>query len=204
MAKGSDRRTHFLKSAAQVFLELGYDATSMNLIAERAGVTKPGLYYHFESKADLLFSIMSYAMDVIEKHTMEATVGESDSEARLRRIVHNHARTITEEEGGAFTILVIDEANALRAEDFRIINHRKRAYFGVIRGLLEDLDRQGRLRDTDTTVAAFSLLGTVMWITKWYRPDGALKGEDVARQVAELALASVLREAPLPAGIEAL
>jgi len=200
VAKGSDRRAHILKCAARVFLELGFDATSMNLVAERAGVTKPGLYYHFESKADLLFSIMSYAMDVIEKQTMEATVGESDSEARLRRIVHKHARTITEEEGGSFTMLVIDETNALSRNDHRIINHRKRAYFEVIRGLLVDLKIQGILRDVDPTVASFSLLGTIMWITKWFEPGGRLSGREVAQQVAELALASVLREAPIPAG----
>lgn len=172
----------------------------MNRIAELAGVTKPGLYYHFESKADLLFSIMSYAMDVIEKQTMDATLDQSDSEARLRRIIHSHAHTVTGEEDGAFTMLVIDETNALGPDDYRIINHRKRAYFEVIRGLLLELKTQGRLRDVDPTLASFSLLGTIMWITKWFEPAGRLSGEEVAHQVAELALASVLREAPVAAG----
>ena len=44
------------------------------------------------------------------------------------------------------------------------------------------------------------LLGTIMWITRWFEHGGRLSGKEVAGQVAELALASVLREAPAVAG----
>jgi AcrR family transcriptional regulator len=195
MAKDTDRRTGLLKRAAHVFLEHGYEATSMNLIAERAGISKPGLYYHFKSKQELLFSIMAHAMDHLERSSREATLSSSDNEERLKKLIGNHARMITQEEEGAFTLLVIDLVHVLPPEDRRLIDQRKRAYFELVRATLEQLRKEGKLRsDLDETVAAFSLLGMVMWISKWFRADGALGNDEVAAQVTELALTAVLRD----------
>ena len=74
MQTSNHRKMKILRQAAQVFLEQGYDATSMNQIAERCQITKPGLYYHFKSKQELLFSVMSVALDVLEKNTLAATL----------------------------------------------------------------------------------------------------------------------------------
>ncbi len=191
--KGSARKSEILRQAAHVFLELGYDATSMNVIAERAELTKMGLYYHFESKQELLFSIMSYAMDVLERETDKASAAATNSEERLHSAIQALARLTTEQEDGAFTILVIDETNALAGEDRKTITARKRAYVETIRAALEALQTEGRLRPIDATVAAFTLVGMVLWLSKWYEKAGRVSPEDVASQVTGMALAAVLR-----------
>ena len=91
-------------------------------------------------------------------------------------------------------LLVIDETHVLEPDDERLITHRKRSYFDLVRGTLEQLRKEGKLRDVDLTVATFSLLGMVMWISKWYRADGRLGHEAVAWEITELALAAVLRD----------
>lgn len=193
--KAGGRKSDILRKAAQVFLELGYDATSMNVVAERADVTKMGLYYHFDSKQELLFSIMSYAMDVLERATQAASEAARDSKERLRNLIHTLATQTTEQEDGAFVILVIDETNALEGEDRKIITARKRAYVETIRAALEALGAEGQLRRLDTTVAAFTLVGMVLWLSKWYEKAGRVSPEDVADQVTEMALAAVLQPA---------
>ena len=191
--QGSARRPDILLKAAQVFLEFGYDATSMNLVAERAELTKPGLYYHFESKQELLYSIMSYAMDVLEGVTAQASAAASDSESRLRNMIHALARITVEQEDGAFTILVIDETNALLGQDRRKITARKRAYYDTIRRAFEALAAEGRLRPVDSTVATFTLLGMVLWLSKWFERGGRIAGDEVAAQVTDMAMAAVLK-----------
>lgn len=190
--KGSARKSDILRKAAHVFLELGYDATSMNVIAERAEVTKPGLYYHFESKQELLYSIMSYALDVLEKVTAEASSAASDNESRLRCMIHALARITVEQEDGAFTILVIDETNALSGEHRQKIRNRKRGYYDTIRATIEELAREGKLRPVDSTVATFTLLGMVLWLSKWFERGGRLAGDKVAKQVSDMAMAAIL------------
>jgi AcrR family transcriptional regulator len=50
-------RKRILDVALELFNEQGYDATSLREIAERLGVTKAALYYHFKSKADILLEL---------------------------------------------------------------------------------------------------------------------------------------------------
>ena len=193
-----ERRTQILHQAALSFLHDGYDAASMSRIAARCGITKPGLYYHFKGKQDLLFAIMSHAMDLLEQRTLAAMLSADTHEERLRRILHSHVRLITELEDGALTVLVVIERSSLRPDDRRIIDQRIRTYMSLIRATLEGLRADGRLRDIDTAIATTSLLGLMVWTSRWYRQSGRLSGDEVADQVTELGLASVLRGSPVP------
>lgn len=194
VAKRVDRRVKIIRTAAREFIKRGYEATSIDHIARRAGVTKPGLYYHFDSKRELLFAIVSRAMDFLEAATTEVIAIGGDSETVLRQIIYRNALMITKEQDGAFTLLVIDLPKGLSPRHRRSITRRKRVYFDTIRTLLNELQEQGTLRDIDTTVSAFSMLGMVIWISKWFKARGRLTQEEVAGQVTELALSAVLSD----------
>ncbi|HEY8523634.1 MAG TPA: helix-turn-helix domain-containing protein [Acidimicrobiales bacterium] len=58
MAPTSDTRQRILEVARELFTEQGYDATSLRQIAERLGFTKAALYYHFQSKEQLLRTLL--------------------------------------------------------------------------------------------------------------------------------------------------
>ena len=53
----------------------------------------------------------------------------------------------------------------------------------------------GRLRDLDPTVAAFSLIGMILWLPRWFRPGGRLTTEQAANEIAEMALGGLLKPA---------
>ena len=55
----AERREQLLRTAVAVFAEHGYHATSMNDVAEAAGVTKPVLYQHFSSKRELFIELLA-------------------------------------------------------------------------------------------------------------------------------------------------
>src|ERR1700678_976619 len=52
----TDTRSRVQKVALELFAEYGYEKTSLREIAERLGVTKAALYYHFKSKEDIVHS----------------------------------------------------------------------------------------------------------------------------------------------------
>ena len=58
----ADTRERILEVAADLFIEQGYDATSLREIAEKIGVTKAALYYHFSNKEDILRALAAPAM----------------------------------------------------------------------------------------------------------------------------------------------
>ncbi len=78
------RREQLLQIALSVFAAKGYHAASMNDIAEAAGVTKPVLYQHFDSKRELYLALLdecgSRLVESLAKATSEATDGKSQTE----------------------------------------------------------------------------------------------------------------------------
>ena len=68
-----------------------------------------------------------------------------------------------------------------------------RLYFDLVRDTLRELRAAGRLRDIDPTVATFSLIGTILWLPRWFRQNGRLSQEQVANEIATIALGGLLR-----------
>src|SRR5215471_20432233 len=82
-----DRLDEIYRAAAQIICEKGYDATSMNDIAEAVGITKSGLYHHVSGKRNLLFNIMNFGMDSLEEEVIIPSLATEDAELRIRTII---------------------------------------------------------------------------------------------------------------------
>jgi AcrR family transcriptional regulator len=190
----NQRLAEVYRTAAQIILRKGYDATSINDIANALGMTKAGLYHYINGKKELLFDIMNFGLDELDAEVAAPACSIADPSARLKFIIASHAQLVTRGQG-AITILV-DEITALSPAQNRMITRRKREYFDRLRDLLNELKMQGKLQDVDATAATFSLLGMINWLSRWFRQDGELTQEVVAEQIARIALNGLLRPAP--------
>jgi AcrR family transcriptional regulator len=191
-ASGKGKKaSHVYRVAAEIMCHKGYEATSMNDIAEAAGLTKAGIYHYIRGKEDLLFGIMMYAMDNVEQGIIAPAREVADAEERLRTILERHTKSVTEGVG-AITI-VLDEMTALTPAHRRLITARKRAYLDFIRETLKQLAAEGKLRSVNPTIAAFSLLGMILWISRWYRRDGKITPEAALKDYLEIGMNAVVR-----------
>ncbi len=188
------RAAEVYRTAAKIILQKGYDATSVSDIADALGITKAGLYHYIKGKTELLYEIMKYGLEELEKEVLVPGLAIGDPEERLRFVITTHARLVTHGDG-AVTILV-DEARALTPAQGRFVTRMKRKYVDCLRTTLEELKAQGKLHDVDTTVAAFSIAGSINWLSRWYRPDGRLTADAIARQIADIAFSGVLKNLP--------
>lgn len=196
-APNNERLAEIYRAAAQIILRKGYDATSVNDIADALGMTKAGLYHYINGKKELLFDIMNFGLGELDEEVAAPARGIEDPAARLRFVVAAHARLVTRGQG-AITILV-DEITALTPPQQRKVTQRKRAYFDFLRGTLDELKAAGQLQDVDTTAATFSLLGMINWLSRWFRQGGALTEEQAADQLVRIATHGLLRPARLKA-----
>jgi len=198
-----DRIGEIYRAAAQIICEKGYDATSMNDIAEAVGITKAGLYHHISGKKDLLFRIMNFGMDSLEEQVIQPARAIEDAQQRLQTIITNHVHLITSRstpQGNNPVTIVVDEVAGLAPAHRRKIDQRKRAYVDLIRETLDRLKAEGKLREVDVTAAAFSLLGMILWLSRWYSPGGRLTPEQVSEEVTKIALGGLLRPQGRPPG----
>ncbi len=190
LAAESDRTVDIYTKAAEIFHEQGFDATSMSSIAAAVDLTKAGLYYYIESKEDLLHAIMSYAMERLETEVIEPSRTLADPTERLKSIITRHGRLLTE--GNKAITILTDEIEGLKPKHRKQILDRKRVYFDFVRGTLDELCAAGRLRNVNTTVATFSLFGTLLWLPHWFRPDGPLTSEQVIESITDIASGGLL------------
>src|SRR5436190_1655563 len=166
------RRAEMCRAAAQIFRTRGFDATSVSDIARALGLTKAGLYHHFESKEALLFEIMTFGLECVRDEVVIPVRAIRDPEERLRQLIVRHARITTRGQGAVAHLG--DEIRALPPAARKEIEQKMRLYFDLVRDTLRELRAAGRLRNVDVTVATFSLLGMILWLPRWFRQDGRL------------------------------
>jgi AcrR family transcriptional regulator len=77
-------RQQILVTAQRLFTDLGYDATSLQMIADEMGLTKAAVYYHFRAKSDILHAAMQPGIQRLEALLDEAAA----MRGRRARIEH--------------------------------------------------------------------------------------------------------------------
>lgn len=189
------RAAEVYRTAAKIILQKGYDGTSVSDIADALGITKAGLYHYISGKTELLYEIMKFGLEELDQQVMVPAQAIADPEQRLRFVISTHARLVMEGDG-AVTILV-DEARALSPAQNRKVTKLKRAYLDFIRKTLDELNEEGKLRAVNTTVAAFAIIASINWLSRWYQSDGRLEKSEVAEQVADIAFHGALLQRKL-------
>src|SRR5258707_669999 len=180
VAEPDSRRAEICRAAARIFCDQGFDATAMSDIARALRMTKAGLYHYFDSKEALLFEIMTFGLDRVRDEVVAPARLVRDPEERLRQIILTHARIATHGRGAVAHLG--DEIRALPPPSRRQIEERMRHYVDLMRTTLTELKAAGRLHDVDPTVACFSVIGMILWLPRWFRQDGRLTQEQVAKE----------------------
>ena len=157
-----------MEAAARVICDRGYDGASIQEIAAACCLTKAGLYHHIRSKEHLLHEIMNYGMDLFEEQVLREVMPIADPVERLR------SKEIT---------VILHEHATLRGEARAQINARKKRYVRFLETSFAEAMRDGRIRPLNPKVAAFAFLGAVLWIYKWYRPDGAISEDQLVQEL---------------------
>lgn len=178
-------RDRILEAAARLICEKGYDATSIQDIADATGLTKAGLYHHIRSKESLLLEIQHYGMDVFEEKVLSQVVSIADPLERLKACMEKNVRLVTDGWSKEVTIILQEHAN-LTGEARSQMNARKKRYVRFLETSFAEAVRAGQIRPVNPKVAAFSFLGMVLWIYKWFRPEGPLSAEQLAREMQDI------------------
>ncbi|MCY1075606.1 TetR/AcrR family transcriptional regulator [Archangium lansingense] len=189
-----ERYRTIMETAARLICERGYEGTSMQEIAAACRMTKAGLYHHVQNKEQLLFDIMSYGMDAFEQQVLEQVRPLPDPVERLRECMRLNIHLVT---GGCSkeVIIILHEHATLTGEARAFIDSRKKNYVRFLEDSFSEAVRVGRIRPVQPTVAAFSFLGMVLWIYKWFQPDGRLSAEQVSNEMVELLFAGLVTPA---------
>ena len=173
-----------LTSAARLFAEDGFAATSVRAVAERARLTKAGLYYHIKEKEDLLFRICERSIAGILEGARAACAREAEPGARLSAIIRNHADFFFRHPHN-LTVLNRD-MGALTGQQRAAVRALERDYLDLIRGVFREGQRTGAFRPLDPSVCAFTLLAALNTLDRWYDAAGPVKPDTLVAEIETL------------------
>ena len=169
-----------LEAAVAVFDERGYEATSVEEIAARLGVTKSAVYHHVPSKGELLRLALDRALDALFAVTTEPAATTGPAIARLEHVVRGSVRVLAAEL--PFVRLLLRLRGNTDVE--RAALDRRRRFDRIVTDLVRAAGREGDVRpDVDPALISRLLFGTVNSLTEWYRPDGDLSADALADAV---------------------
>jgi len=187
----TQRFRSILEHAAKLIFQNGFEATSMQQIAEASGLTKAGLYHHVKTKESILVAINHYGLDLFEEKVLNPVANIEDPVERLREAMRRNVMLVTEDSSKEVTI-ILHEHQTLHGEVQRELNARKKKYVTFLESAFREAIERGQIRPIDPTIATFSFLGTVLWTYKWFRPDGKLDTQSLTAGMIDLFFAGLL------------
>ncbi|WP_319453143.1 MULTISPECIES: TetR family transcriptional regulator [unclassified Mycobacterium] len=186
-----------LDAAIDAFVEIGYHGTSMRLLAERAGLSVPGIYHHYRDKQALLVRILDVTMAElhwrVDAARREAKTGLMEVALIVEALAlfHTHHRKLA--------FIGASEMRSLTGENRRRIAGERTRLQHILDVSILRASSEGYfdLPDVPTTGRAIATMCTSL--PQWFRPDGPDSAEQISRTYVLLALA-MLHTSECPKG----
>jgi AcrR family transcriptional regulator len=181
MEKRERRRGEILHAALRAFRDQGYHATTLDDIADALGVRKAGLYYYFPDKESILYACHRESLAELDRILEGAKQLRTPTE-RLAHVIRAHVQVMTDTlEGSPLAF----EVTALSPERQKEVIAGRDRYERALRRMVRDGVASGEFRELNPKTAVFAILGAINWIARWYRPEGALRPEELGDDFAD-------------------
>jgi AcrR family transcriptional regulator len=197
---GNESRDEILRAAAELFMEFGYAATSIDAVAERLGCTKGRIYHHYRSKADLFFDVQVSAMNRLNEEVEPIARGTGSAVDRLAAMALRHAQIIlTELPTQKVAVQGLERhllGNTPAAKRLRSVIKMRDDYERMFCEVIDEGIRDGVFVDVPPKLASKPFFGALNWATVWYsqrRLQGTEAIDDIAHALAAYALRGLLK-----------
>jgi AcrR family transcriptional regulator len=180
------RRQQLLDVALEVFAERGFHPTSMNDLAEAAGVTKPVLYQHFTSKRELYLELLETVGNRLRDAIVAATAAAEGPRQQVEQGFAAYFRFVADHQA-AFQVLF--GGGTRRDEEFA--GHVRRVEAAIATAISSLIEVEG-LSVTERSLLAHAIVGLAEGASRhWLFDDTPGDPEALAARVAELAWAGL-------------
>lgn len=196
-SKGLLSSIRLLEIAARLFREKGYASTSMRDIAQEAGMKAGSLYYHFNSKDEILDVVLGRGISEAIKGFREAIAQlgpDASFSEKFEAVICAHFKTI--QNFGNYTLASRQLLSQIPDE----LRDRHLAVRQVYDELWHDLIRQGCDEGAinvahEEGLVRMLLLGSMNWASEW--ADPAKKSpEELAELAADLFINGLAHRSP--------
>lgn len=197
----NESREEILRAAAELFMEYGYAATSIDAVAERLGATKGRIYHHYQSKADLFFEVQIAAMKRLNEEVEPLARGPGNPIERLAAMALRHTQVLlTELPMQKVAVQGLERyllGKSPAVKRLRSVIKMRDDYENMFAEVIDEGIRAGLFVDLPPKLATKPFFGALNWATIWYtqrRLQNAQSIDDIAHTLAAYAMRGILKD----------
>lgn len=196
--KAERSRERILDTAAQLFRDKGYASVSLRAIASEAGMKAGSLYYHFDSKEEIITEVLNIGVARVHQAVESAIVKLPDTasaDTLIRTGINSHLRALFEY--SAYTSANVRIFGQVPAEIQKANLTLRHNYEDLWLGILNRAKDQGRISPAvDLSTFRLLLIGSLNATLEWFDPKNK-KVSELADEYAVILLGGLLEKSDI-------
>ena len=194
VTKADKTKARLIDVAKRLVQEHGSDLVTLRDIAAAARMKAGSIYYHFESRDEIIRAVLA---DGVGRATVAVTEAiaqagpDSSPLDRLHAALRAHLKYTVQEHFSS-------RLKAIRRLPKRLRDHhmkQERDYAAIFTGLLREAEKQGLLRaGYNLSVVRMLGMGAMTWVAEWYDPKGKMTLDDIAAELMRLLLGGIAKQ----------
>lgn len=183
------RWNEIVEAAAEAFRTKGFAATSLEDIASAVGIWKGSLYHYIDTKEDLLFAVVREPANEILVGLRDLSQTDLPPTEKIRHATRSHLKVL--ETNFVYASVYLQEiAGRRRMKEWSAMD---REYLELLESIIREGVEAGEFAPfTNPRIATLGIIGSLNWLTHWYRPEGPLRADAIADQFCDLFLAGLI------------
>ncbi|MCE7863281.1 MAG: TetR/AcrR family transcriptional regulator [Cyclobacteriaceae bacterium] len=179
------RKEQVIRSAAELFREKGYAASSMRDLAQKLGIEAASLYSHIKSKEEILQHLCFDMAAEFRKSLAEVEKKEVSASEKLKLGIIGHIQVMAKDLTASAVFM--NEHRHLSQPYLRDFLLLRINYINRFKSIIEEGARQGEFKDSiDKKLAVMTLFSSLNWMPMWYDPSSRIVPQDLGQQLADM------------------
>ena len=173
--KNSTRKETIIETAARLFRERGFSATSMRDLAEQVGVEAASLYNHINSKAEILQEICFKVANKFMSHIDKVDASDMPAIKKIEAVLRFHIQQMVNH----YEEVYVSDREWKHLTDPYLSNmqSQRRLYRQRIASIIEEGIKKNELKKIDAPTAVLIILHAVSGIESWHRSKQKITGD---------------------------
>ncbi len=195
--KGKGTKEKIIEEAIELFYEHGFTKASTRQLVGKVGMTSSAIYNHFSNKEEILFNIIKNAGDKVLASLNKAIEKYDDPVECLRQMISSMLFLFSDGGMRKEIAIFIDELYQLPEDLRELCNRQHREIFKLFRDKISEIGAINKINPIDHTVAAFGVLGAMLWVYHWFRDNGRLPMQNISDELTKLLFDGLMKREPL-------
>jgi AcrR family transcriptional regulator len=192
-SRGELKRKQILDGAARVLARRGYAGTMLSEVAEEAGTQPGSLYYHFDSREELIEEVLHEGVTLSfarARAVLDALPADSSALQRLEAALRAHLKFQLVESD--YARAVVRSMGQCPEDMWKRVNEKFRVYGTFFDSLIAAAMKAGQLdARVDRSALRMLLIGAANWAPEWYRANASSTVEEISDLLLRLLLRGV-------------